>query len=221
MNPADLFAAFDPAEVLAIQKQESEFEAEKSKAKAHKAKHRHQMRRANAEKHLCEILPPVFDLGESWHVISRGDIDALSYLRFALGHVTHFDHVLLSTWCIAKPDMEEIAQWLDTGRIDQLHMCAGEIFPSQYGDEYEYAHKLIELYGAKLTIAKNHSKVTLAANAAQNYFLTIESSANVNTNPRIEQTTITNDAELYAFYLDFYSQIKSIDKGQHHARSTS
>ena len=40
----------------------------------------------------------------------------------------------------------------------------------------------------------------------------IESSANVNTNPRIEQSTIHRSADLYAFYAEFFDGIRSIDR---------
>lgn len=170
------------------------------------------MRRANAEATLAEILPARFEDGDTWHVVSRGDIDALSYLRHALAGVTHFDHVLISTWCIAKADLDELSAWLDTGRIDQFDLYAGEIFPSQYGDEYEQALRMCEAYGCRLVIAKNHSKITLARNDAESYRLVIESSANVNTNPRIEQSAITRSAALFDFYAEFFSGIRSIDR---------
>lgn len=213
-----LFDGFDPALVSKIHAAYSEDRQSSGVARAQKRHSRHQVRRAKAESTLASILPARFERGESWHVISHGDIDALSYLQHAIA-ATHFDQVLLSTWCIAKEDIQQIEAWLDAGRIDQLTMCMGEIFPGSYGDEYELAQRLVSNFDARLIIAKNHSKVTLAANHSDDYFLSIESSANVNTNPRIEQTTITEDKELYNFYLDFFHGLSSIDK--HSARKAS
>jgi hypothetical protein len=71
---------------------------------------------------------------------------------------------------------------------------------------------MCEAYGSRLIVAKNHSKITLASNAAEAYYLTVESSANVNTNPRIEQSAIHCGRDLHAFYLEFFSGIQSIDK---------
>lgn len=209
---AELFAGFDPAQIAAASRQ---FQADKlatQRARAQRSSSKHRMRRANAEATLAEILPAVFTEGESWHVISRGDIDSLSYLRHLLTGVTHLDHVLMSTWCIAKKDLEEIAAWIDAGKIDQFDLYAGEIFPGSYGDEYEMVLKMVETYGCRLVVAKNHSKVTLASQAASNYHIVIESSANVNTNPRIEQSAVHANAELHAFYLEFFNGVKSIDK---------
>lgn len=209
---ADLFSDFDPAEVAAIAAANVAQRTQDGQARAVRTRNRHAVRRANAEKLLSEILPARIDAGDSWHVISRGDIDALSYLRHALAGTTHFDKVVLSTWGIAKPDMDELASWLDSGRIDELALYAGEIFPAQYGDEYEAAVKLCDEYGIKLVIARNHSKVTLACNRSEDYWLAMESSANVNTNPRIEQTCITHDKTLFEFYEEFFDGIRSIDR---------
>ncbi len=213
MHPHDdLFAGFDPAMIAAASRQAAADKAETRRATAQKSANRHHMRRANAEATLAEILPARIADGESWHVASRGDIDALSYLRHILAGVPHLDHVLMSTWCIAKNDLTEIGAWLDAGRIEQFDLYAGEIFPGSYGDEYEQMLNLCEAYGARLIVAKNHSKVTLAHNAAETYYITIESSANVNTNPRIEQSAIHCSRELHAFYMEFFSGIQSIDK---------
>jgi len=208
----DLFAGFDPAMVAAAARQRAADVKETRRAVAQKSANRHHMRRANAEATLAEILPARFADGESWHVASRGDIDALSYVRHILAGVSHLDHLLMSTWCIAKNDLTEISAWLDAGKIEQFDLYAGEIFPGSYGDEYEQMLSMCEAYGARLIIAKNHSKITLASNAAEAYYLTVESSANVNTNPRIEQSTIHASCDLHAFYLEFFDGIKSIDK---------
>jgi len=212
MNLHDLFSGFDAAEIEAIALQHERDQEAADTARTQKARTRHEIRRANAEAHLADILPRRFEYGDSWHVVSRGDIDSLSYLRHALAGVTHFDYVLVSTWCIAMADLKEIAAWIDAGRIDQFNLYVGEIFPSQYGDEYEAMLAMCRTYGCRMVVARNHSKVTLARNVGESYSLVIESSANVNTNPRIEQSTIHASAELFDFYQDFFNGIHSIDR---------
>ena len=210
MINASLFEGFDPQEIARASQAMFAAKAEARKAVAQKSANRHHMRRAKSEATLAEILPAQIGPGESWHVMSHGDIDSLSYLRHVLNGVTHLDHVLMSTWCIAKNDLNEISQWLDSGRIEQFDLYAGEIFPGSYGDEYEQFMKMCDLYGCRLVVAKNHSKITLCAN--DEFKIVIESSANVNTNPRIEQSTLHNNPELHAFYLEFFAGVKSIDK---------
>lgn len=208
----DLFAGLDQSLVAGARHQHAVKKCETAHAIAIKRQNRHQLRRINAEAHLAEILPAEFTDGESWHVISRGDIDSLSFLRHVLNGVGYLDHVLISSWCIAKNDLTEITGWLDTGKIEQFDLFVGEIFPGSYGAEYEQVMKMRDLYGCKLIVAKNHSKVMLAHNRAEKKYIVIESSANVNTNPRIEQSAIHCDKDLYTFYMDFFNDIKSIDK---------
>lgn len=207
----DVLSPFDPAEVAAIVTAHEQENAPAGVARAHHRRHRVLMRRATAEAHLASILPPHLEDGESVHCITHGDVDALSFLAHWLGE-GYFDLVAVSTWCMAKDDLDRLAGWLDAGRIDRLELYVGEIFPSQYGDEYEAACRLADVYGVRVVVARNHSKVTLAARAADGYYLAIESSANVNTNPRIEQTATHRDRALFDFYQDFYRGLKSIDR---------
>lgn len=183
-----------------------------SRTRAVKQAARMQMRRAKSEIELATLLPASYTPGESWHVISHGDIDSLSYLTHALAGVSHFDIVVISTWCMARADIDQISAWLDSGRIDQLEFYVGEIFPNQYGDEYARLLEMAAIYGCRVTVARNHSKVMLMGNIADDYWLATESSANVNTNPRIEQTAVHASRELYDFYLEFFRGLKSIDR---------
>ncbi len=210
--PPDLFQGIDPATIEAIAAANAAHKAADAKARAVRIANRHVMRRAKAEADLAELLPPMIADGESWHVISHGNIDALSYLRHLVHGYGWFDFVGVSTWCIAKADLEEIAGWLDGGQIDEFALYAGEIFKSQYGDEYEYVQRLQEAYGITFVMARNHSKVTLAANHERGLYYVVESSANVNTNPRIEQTCITASRDLYEFYREFFDGLRSIDR---------
>lgn len=211
MIGTDLFGGFDPALVARIQAGNAQHKAEQAKARAVRTSNRHAVRRAKAEAELATLLPERIEDGDSWHVISHGNIDALSYLRHLI-KPTFFDYVGVSTWCIARPDLQEITGWLDAGKIDQFALYAGEIFRNQYGDEYEMVLRMREDYGVHFVMAKNHSKVTLCANHAEGYYVVVESSANVNTNPRIEQACVTRSKELFDFYREFFDGIKSIDK---------
>lgn len=211
MNSSDLFGGFDPALVARIEAGNAAHKTEQKRARAVRTTNRHNVRRAKAEAELATLLPERIEDGDSWHVISHGNIDALSYLRHLI-KPTYFDYVGVPTWCIARPDIQEIANWLDTGKIDRFVLCAGEIFRNQYGDEYEMVMGLREQYGVHFVMAKNHSKVTLCANHAEDYYVVVESSANVNTNPRIEQACVTRSRELFEFYREFFDGIKSIDK---------
>jgi hypothetical protein len=170
------------------------------------------VRRANSEAVLANLLPATFEPGTSWHVISSGDIDALSYLRHALKGYGHFQFVMLSTWCAARADMDELGEWLDAGLIEHLEFHAGEIFPHREIEAYERALELVAAFGMGLTISRNHAKIILCER--DDIALAMEASANVNTNPRVEQCAIHASRELFDHYRGFFSGLRSIVKHQ-------
>lgn len=173
--------------------------------------------RAKAEAELATLIPQRIAPGDSWHVISGGNIDGLSYLQHIL-QAGPFDRVLLSTWCMALEDVKQLATWLQTGQINALDVYVGEIFPSQYAPAYELLCQTIRAHGpsGRVAVFRNHAKVTVAASHARSEYIVIESSANLNTNPRTEQTTLTHDRALAAFYADFFGAVRSFQRNFDH-----
>jgi len=202
---------FDASEVAAIVAGSATQKITHAKARAIATQTRLQMRRAKSEAVLAAVLPATLEPDTSYHVISAGDVDALSYLRHVIKQ-TPLDYCAISSWCLARPDIEEVAAWLEAGRVTVVDWYLGEIFPNQYGDEHEMLRRVIARHGGRLVIARNHSKVTLGAHVASHFYVAIASSANVNTNPRIEQTTLTTSEDLFYFYRDFYDGLKSIER---------
>lgn len=166
-------------------------------------------RRAKAEAHLADILPADIADGDAWHILSSGDIDSLSYLAHMLAH-TRMDYVALSTWCMAREDVARLAGWLADGTIGRLDAYVGEIFPNQYADEYEALCAAVATKAGRVCVFRNHSKVYLCR--AGHRAWVIESSANINTNPRTENTIITADHGLYAHHVAYYSGARSFDR---------
>lgn len=210
MLDTDLFDGFDQQQIRAIRAARLADIESQGRARAMKKAHKLQVRRANSEGVLAEILPATIADGESWHVISHGDIDSLSYLAHFIRHVEFFDYVAISTWCMASADLDQIECWIEDGRIETLALYVGEIFPSQYGDEFARAVEMSTRYGFRLVVARNHSKIMLASGGGEH--LVMESSANVNTNPRIEQTAVHASSELFDFYREFFDGLKTIDR---------
>ena len=181
----------------------------KSGTTAIKRKNRHLTRRAKSEEVLRSVLPDYVDTGDSYHVMSSGDVDSMSFMTFYMVNYT-FDDVLISTWVIADSDIDNLIDLMKNGRIKKLKLCLGEIYPGTYPAEYARLLKMRDEFNFQMVVARNHSKIMLMKNSDMD--LVIESSANVNTNPRMEQTAIHNDKGLYDFYNDFFAGVKSIDR---------
>lgn len=81
----------------------------------------------------------------------------------------------------------------------------GEIFKGSYPDVYAATREFIAECGGRLVIFRNHSKVM--AIEGERFDCLIESSANINTNPRSENTVVTVDRNLVGAYIRLFSEI--------------
>lgn len=97
---------------------------------------RHLYRRAFSEVSLLDACGQLnFKEGESYHFITAGDVDSLSYLK-AILRQQPLSYCLLSTWCMAAEDILQLKLWCNEGAIKRLDMYVGEIFPSTYKVEF-------------------------------------------------------------------------------------
>ena len=169
----------------------------------------HQARRISSELALEKSLPWHFEPGTAYHCVSFGDVDSLTYLRVIVKQ-QRIRYAVISTWCMAYTDIQEIASWVEMGYIQRIDFFCGEIFRGTYTKEYNELKAFCRKYGCKMSIFRNHSKIMLVY--GERFNCVIESSANVNTNPRTEQTCITLDDGLCDFYLDFFNGIVSFER---------
>lgn len=195
-----LFDGFDPRDVqAAIDNREAEIDA-LGAAKVLQRRHRVHTRQVSSDDAIAKLLPARIDSGDSFHVLSTGDIDVLSFTRHLLAGLGSFDSLVMTTWRINKDDLEQIERWLNAGQVEEFHLLIDVRFQRLAPDEYRLAKHLTQTYGGTTSMCLNHSKLTLMSNAAANAWYVIESSANVNTNRRLEQSAIHNCLELHDFY---------------------
>lgn len=171
-----------------------------------RTKNTHFEKRVKSELVLEQALDWHFIPGEAYHCISLGDVDSLTYLR-AVVRQQPLEYCLLSTWCMAITDVKEMEAWLEKRYIRHMDFYVGEIFQGSYWEVYQYLAGVARRFGGRVCIFRNHSKVM--AGFGERLDFAIESSANVNTNPRCEQTCITVDSGLARFYKDFFDGINN------------
>jgi hypothetical protein len=168
-------------------------------------------RRAFSETQLLDIVDLNFQDGDSYHFITGGDVDALSYLKLILRQ-QNLEYLLFSTWCMASEDIYQIEEWLKTGRIKKIDAYVGEIFPGTYKLEYALLCPIIKQYGGRVAVFRNHAKIF--AGYGDKFAFGIETSANINTNPRTENGCITIAQGIYEFYKEYFDGIISFDKDE-------
>ena len=188
---------------------ETQRETQKRAASAVAVRSRIAARRAKSEQHLASILPATIADGESWHVISQGDVDALSFLAHLLAS-QRMDYVAFSTWCMAAADVQQIGDWISAGKIGRIDSYVGEIFPNQYADAFDLLCKITRQNGGRVCVFRNHSKLFLCRAGRRAWV--IESSANINTNPRTENTVITANRALFDHHLAYLTGVHSFDR---------
>ncbi|MBR0287455.1 MAG: hypothetical protein IJQ82_00600 [Selenomonadaceae bacterium] len=171
---------------------------------------RHKMRRIQSEMALEEKLPWYWEQGVSYHCISSGDVDGLTYFRACVKQ-QRIKYALLATWSMAAEDIREIRHWVNNGYIKRIDCYVGEMFLSA-GRSLE-RRELINLCrgcGGRLVIFRTHAKVI--AGFGEQFDFAIAGSANINTNPRVEEMIITVDSDLAKFYKEYFDEVQSFER---------
>jgi len=166
-------------------------------------------RRSYSETQLLDLMPEMFTDGDIVNVITGGDVDALSYLKIIL-RKQDLEYCLMSTWCMANDDILQIEEWIKSGKLKKVDMYVGEIFPGTYRVEYEELKRVITPEIGKIVVFRNHSKIF--AGYGNKFAFGIQTSANINTNPRTENGCITIGREIFEFYKSYFDGIISFEK---------
>lgn len=112
---------------------------------------------------------------------------------------------------MAAEDILQFDEWIEQGKIKKIDFYVGEIFPSSYRIEYGMLNELIEKHKCgRIAVFRNHSKVY--AGDGEKFKFAIETSANINTNPRTEQGVMTINDDIYHFYKEYFDKIKSFEQ---------
>jgi hypothetical protein len=165
-----------------------------------------EMMRVSREKNLREVFPDLRP-GYSYHIISKGDVDALSYLTLMIERHGPFDDFYGSTWTMSRQDCELLDKYLADGLIKRINFFTGEYFAKRETSVYATLLKVVEKHQGRLRMFKNHCKLLLVQNTEKQFWAVAEGSANFTTNPRTEQTTITVSRELYDFYKGWFEEL--------------
>lgn len=167
-------------------------------------------KRAHSELQLLNILnDKKLEENTSYNFITQGDVDALSFLQLTLRTYKVLEHLLLSTWCMSSEDIVQLFEYHKEGKIIQLDFYLGEIFQSSYPKENKLLQELMQTYKTgRIAYFKNHSKI-FAGITKEGKGFSIQSSANINTNPRTENACILTDTESYHFYKNYFDGINS------------
>lgn len=150
--------------------------------------------------------------GKSIHFLSGGNVDLLSYVKWLLLHFPRMKRLMLSAWSIGSADIMYLKRWSENGSIEDIDLLVGDPFPAIHPMEWK---KLMEMYDGglirNLYRSEIHSKFILIETSGDERIV-VESSANCNMNPRVEQSVVTVSKELYDFYDNYFSELFEMEK---------
>jgi len=165
--------------------------------------------RFSGEKRLEELTDWEFDKNCAYHFITMGDIDSLSFLKFIIRQ-QKLEYCAVSTWGMLLRDITAIKDWIDQKRIENFDIYVGEIFRNRYVEEWDEWCRILQGTRSRICMFRNHTKIMICF--GDKFDCVVESSANLNTNPRAENFVITANTELALFYKDFFDNIKSFER---------
>lgn len=166
---------------------------------------RFDMRRYKSEQALLAHSPWHLHAGDILHCMSYGDVDMLTYVRHILRQ-QKAEYMLVSSWCYGVEDVSEIGQWVKAGLVGRLDAYMGEIARASYSDCQDELEAVTASTGGRCGVFKNHSKVAVIL--GERYDCVITSSANINTNPRCENTVITCDTSVAEWYKAYFDDVR-------------
>lgn len=117
-----------------------------------------------------------------------------------------------STLRIGEKQFNYLSDLNKKGKLDKATFFIGSIMKSDKNHnkgKYDYYTKFVNVCEEnkwKTIVVNNHSKIILMR-TDKNYYV-LETSSNLNENPKIEQFSFENNKELYDFYYKFFEMVK-------------
>ena len=153
-------------------------------------------------KHMASIEDTIgtIEKGDYRHIVSFGSWSVEHYIAHALKQCGPM-HLAAVTWSIASGPIMQICNSIRAKEILSCRMVFDYRMRRWREDAYE-RQSLLEM-GQMLNIrlAHSHAKIYLLWN--DNYHLTFSGSANITTNPRVEQMVMHENEELLMFHLNW------------------
>ena len=175
-----------------------------------RAQKQYEKRRFFSESNLLNAFDWHMEPDAVYCVITGGDVDQLTFLKHVLRQQP-LKYCLLSSWCFGIEDVQEIGRWTEKGLIRRIDFYIGEIARASYAMCTRDLSDIARSTGGRCAVFRNHSKVILAY--GERFTCAILSSANINTNPRTENTTIICSREVADFYKEYFDGITPFNKG--------
>jgi hypothetical protein len=151
---------------------------------------------------LCNTLP---DDDTCYKIVSVGSFSCLGFIEF-IASQTKIKELTVSTLRVGKKHLKALDMLYRNKKLERINFIIGSVMKndSKVGKSYGYyenMQKVCENNNWITIVRNNHSKILLFDTDCGKYVL--ETSSNLNENPKMEQFSFYKDEEMYNFYKEF------------------
>lgn len=145
--------------------------------------------------------------GETLHIVSDGKFDAFDLVPATLAMLPgrRCERLHLSTWTTNMETSQKILRLYDSGCAGQVAVITGLYFQQHKPVVSNYLLTEIRRRGQRFASCQCHAKVILIS--APPVCITVEGSANLSENSRIEQFSIANSEPLYRMHESWMEEV--------------
>ena len=151
-----------------------------------------------------------FDKDKCYKFISvKGGFSSIAFINWVADHEI-IEELFVSSLAVGKKHIENLDHLHTAGKIKNANFILGVIFKDSNIDKNKYSYfqvfdNICEKNGWKYKLTNNHSKVILMR-TDKNYYV-LETSSNLNENPKMEQFSFESNKKLYEFYYNFFIEV--------------
>mgnify|MGYP006920299732 FL=1 len=162
------------------------------------------------ENAIIEDLTPKLPEDESFVYITSGGFSSIAFIVWIAGQ-TRIKSLFASTLRVGVRQAQMLDGLHNDGRLDKVDLLVGGAMKDncEHNRGYGYLEQITDIFqtnGWTVSMYNNHSKVMLFDTDAGKFV--IESSSNLNENPKVEQFRLEKSAELFDFYSSFFWGIR-------------
>lgn len=141
--------------------------------------------------------------------VSMGGFSSISFIKY-ISDRTVIKNLYVSTLRVGKKELQILDAISNSGRLHKVNFIVGSIMktPGDYVKKWSYYENfemICDKNNWKYKTENNHSKILLFDTEA-GYFV-IETSSNLNENPKIEQFSFEKSEELFNFYKQIFETL--------------
>ena len=170
-------------------------------------------KRYNIFRSVVDLEQYITDLPDKYvhKFVSDGGFSSISFILFISSRAT-IREMYVSSFRIGRKELQMIDALHQSGKIGMCHFTVGSLMKDDgaTGKKYKYYDDFVGVCkknGWEYITTNNHSKILLFDTSNGKYV--IETSSNLNENPKIEQFSFEKDSVLFDFYKTVFNTLRN------------